>query len=135
MNLRAIANRLTSGVNPNVVAQAQICTGYDTAATGKRTPRYATPVPVIAQFQALSKKEIEHLDAIGVAGTETAAYVDMQLSSIDRPGQTGGDMLLLGTDAATPQSLRGTKWWVTAVLEGWATSGWCKVGLTRQMPS
>lgn len=135
MNLRGVANRATQRINPNITAQAKVCTGYTTAGTGKRTPSYADPVNIIVQIQALSKKEIEHLDALNISGTETAAYVDMQLTAVDRVKQSGGDLIVIGSAATIPPQLRGTTWLVTAVLEGWTVSGWCKVGLTRQMPA
>jgi hypothetical protein len=135
MQLRGIANRATSTVNPNVPASVLVSQGYTTAPTGKRTPSFAAPVAAVVQFQALTKKEVEHLDAINVAGTETAAFVNMQLSSPDRTTQSGGDVVTFGTGAGIPPQLQGTQWWVTAVFEAWVLGGWCKVGLTRQMPS
>jgi len=135
MNLRGIANRSTQRINPNLPAQAKASTGYTTGASGKRVPSYADPVNITVQIQALGKKEIEHLDALNISGTETAAYVDMQLSAVDRVTQSGGDLIVIGSATTIPVQLRNTTWIVTAVLEGWTVSGWCKVGLTRQMPS
>lgn len=135
MNLRNIANRSTQRINPNLPATVTKNLGYSTSASGHRTPTFGAPIAVIVQFQALTKKEVEHLDALNVAGTEMAAYVDMQLSSPDRTTSGGGDFITFGTTATIPIELRGTQWWVTFVLEGWTTAGWCKVGLTRQMPS
>lgn len=133
MNLRFAANRLTSRVNPNLPVQVQVCTGYSTAANGKRAPVYADPVAAKIQMQALTKKEIEHLDALNIAGTETACYADMQLSGIDRKTGSGGDLITFGSDTVIPADLRGTMWRVTATLEGWVTAGWSRAGLTRQM--
>lgn len=134
MNIRNIANRSTQRINPNLTATVTRGTGYTTSPSGHRTATTSAPIPVVIQFQALTKKEVDHIDALNVAGTEIAAYANMQLSSPDRTTGVGGDFISFGTDAAIPENLRGTQWWVTIVLEGWATSGWCKVGLTRQMP-
>lgn len=135
MNLRGIANRATTRINRNLPAEALICTGYGTAASGKRTATYAEPVEITAQVQALTKDEIRHLDAQNIAGTETAAYVNRQLSSIDRDTGSGGDVVLFGHQPTVPVELRGSAWVVTAVLEAWTTAGWSRVGLTRQMSS
>jgi hypothetical protein len=134
MNLRERANRATQRVNPNLSASILKSTGYTTALTGKRAPSYAPAAGAIVQFQALTKEDIKHLDALNVSGTQMSAYVNQQLSGPDRVKQIGGDMIQFGTDTTTPADLQGTQWYVTAVLEGWSASGWCKVGITRQMP-
>lgn len=134
MNVRDLANRAVQRVNPNVPASVQSCTGYTTADTGKRTPTYSAAVPAMVQVQALTKKEIEHLDALNVAGTEMAIYANVQLSSVDRVTQAGGDLVTFGTAAGIPLALQGTAWLVTSILEAWIGAGWCKAGLTRQMP-
>lgn len=135
MNLRGIANRATTRINRNLPAEALVFTGYRTADSGKRTALYADPVPITVQVQALTKDEIRHLDAQNIAGTETAAYVNRQLSSIDRDKGSGGDVVLFGNQPTVPVELRGSAWVVTAVLEAWTTAGWSRVGLTRQMSS
>jgi hypothetical protein len=124
MNLRAVANRLTSAINPNVAATVQVSTGYTTGASGKQVPNYAAPVAATVQMQALTKKEIEHLDSMNLSQTQVAIYADMQLTGVDRTKNSGGDLVTIGGDT----------WLVTAVLEGWTVAGWCKVAATRQMP-
>lgn len=134
MNLRLAANRLTSRINANLAVQVQRSTGYTTGASGARTPTYAAPVGATVQVQALSAKEIEHLDALNISNSTAALYANMQVAGIDRAAGTGGDLVTFGGDNATPDELRGTTWLVTAVLEGWAGAGWCKAAITRQMP-
>jgi hypothetical protein len=134
MNVRGLANAAVQRINPDVPASVQVCTGYATADTGKRSPTYAGAVDAMVQVQALTKKDIEHLDALNIAGTEMAIYADLQLSSIDRVTQTGGDVVGFGNGAGVPAQLQGTTWLVTSILEGWTVAGWCKAGLTRQMP-
>jgi hypothetical protein len=124
MNLRAIANRLTSAINPNVAATVQVSTGYTTGASGKQVPSYAAPVSAQVQMQALTKKEIEHLDSMNLSNAQVAFYANVQLTGVDRAKGSGGDLLTVGGDT----------WLVTAVLEGWTIAGWCKVAATRQMP-
>lgn len=123
MNLRQIANRQTSGVNPNLTVQLYSYGVFTTSPSGKTVASYAAPVPVVAQVQALTKKEIEHIDALNLSPCERAAYVNGQIKAFDRVEQTGGDFLYFEN-----------RWWkVMAILEGWTTAGWCKVALVGQI--
>jgi hypothetical protein len=123
MNLRGIANGVTSSVNPNVPLVVQISTGYTTAANGQRSPSYAAPVTVQGQVQALSNKEIQHLDALNIQDARNAIYVNGQLNGLVREENMGGDLI---TDPA------GNVWLVAIVLENWPD--WCKVAVVRQNP-
>lgn len=123
MNLRSIANLATRAVNPNVSATVQRSTGYTTGANGKQVPSYAAPSPVVIQAQALSKREIEHLDSMNLSNATRAVYANVLLTGVDRVKQSGGDLL----------TFDGAVWLVVAVLEDWSlTAGWCKVALSRQ---
>lgn len=123
MNLRNMANRLTSAVNPNLTVQHRAYQSYSTLASGKTAATYAAAVPLVAQVQALTKKEIEHIDNMNLSPCDRAAYVNGQLQAFDRVAQTGGDFLYFEN-----------RWWkVMAILEGWTTAGWCKAALTGQM--
>lgn len=123
INVRAIANAATSRVNPNIAATVEASTGYTTSASGKRAPTYAAPAPLTVQMQALSKKEVEHLDALNLSNATAAVYANQQLTGIDRVTQSGGDLL----------TISGQKWLVIAVLEGWTGAGWCKAAVARQL--
>lgn len=134
MNLRGIANRATRGINPNLAALHSRSDGYTTAPSGKREPLYHLPEVATVQVQALSKKEIEHLDALNLSNSTTAIYADRQLTGIDRATGSGGDRITFDDSATIPAGLRGTTWLITAVLEAWVSGGWCKAAATRQMP-
>ncbi|WP_374413283.1 hypothetical protein [Novosphingobium colocasiae] len=134
MNLRAIANRSTRRINGNLPAILQRSTGYTTDDDGRQVPAYADDEPISIQMQALTQKEVEHLDRLNISDGQASVFANTQLSSVDRPSQTGGDLLIFGTDAAIPESLRGTTWLVVAILEGWPGSGWCKAAVTSQVP-
>jgi hypothetical protein len=127
INLRASANRMTSAINPNMVVQWQAFAGYATGPDGKTAAAYTAPVALIAQVQALSKAEIEHIDALNLSPCERAIYCNGQLQAFDRAAQTGGDLLFF----------EGRQWLVMAILEGWTATagggGWCKAALTGQM--
>ncbi len=122
MNLRGVANRFTSAINPNTTVQRHAYSGYTRSPSGKVKAGYAAPVAVVAQVQALTKAEIQHIDNMNLSPCDRAAYVNGQLQAFDRIEQTGGDLL----------EFEGAFWMVTAVLEGWTTAGWMKVALTKQ---
>ena len=123
INVRGIANTATSTVNSNLTVGWRRYAGYVTGTAGKVTPSYAVAVPLVCQVQALSRKDVEHLDAMNLSRCERAVYAYGQLGAMDRAAQTGGDILVFEDG----------EWLVTAVLEGWTTAGWCKVALTRQV--
>lgn len=129
VNVRAIANRATSAINPNILASVRRCTGYLTTVGFHREPSYADPVDVVVQIQALTAKDLQHLDAMDIQGVECAAYSNVQLAAVDRKDQTGGDLVTF-TNPATGTS---DTWLVTAILENWATASWGRVGLTKQI--
>lgn len=124
MNLRGIANRATGAINPNVSATLRRSTGYSTATNGKQIPGYAADTPISVQMQALTKKEIDHLDGMNFSNVTTGIYADVQLTGTDRTTGSGGDLVTIGGDT----------WLVIAVLEGWTVAGWCKAAIARQMP-
>ena len=122
MNLRNIANRATSAINPNTVASWRAYLGYTTGSSGKTVASYADAADLTVQAQALTKKEIEHIDSMNLSPCDRAAYANGQLQAYDRVAQTGGDFLYFEN-----------RWWkVMAILEGWTTAGWCKVALVGQ---
>ena len=133
MNLRGLANNLTSNINPNIVATLRRSTGYTLSDSGRQVPSYAADEPITLQVQALTQKELQHLDRLNISNGQASVYANTQLSSVDRPSNSGGDIIVFGNDAKTPASLRGQTWLVVALLEGWVGSGWCKVAITSQM--
>ena len=125
MNLNALANRLTAGINPNVTATLRVSTGYTTDAAYRQVPSYADPVDITVQVQALTKKEIEHFDSMNFSNAVLSVYANRQLTGVDRTKGSGGDLLTIDAES----------WLVIAVLEGWTGAGWCKAALARQMPA
>lgn len=129
VNVRAVANRACSGVNPNVLASVRICTGYTLGAGYKSTASYADPVDRVVQVQALSKADVKHLDSLDISNAKVACYANMQLTPADRKKQSGGDLVTF-TD---PSDGSRNVWLVVAVLEGWTTVGWSRVALCKQI--
>lgn len=123
VNLRRIANRATSRINPNLSVDWRAYSGSTVAADGSRTPSYGAPVAIVAQVQALSKKDFEHLAALNISDCTRSVYADVQFQPVDRVSQKGGDLL----------EFEGAVWLVRAALEGWTTAGWSRVAVSKQM--
>lgn len=124
MNLRAIANRATSTVNPNVTATLRASDGYETSPAGKPVPMYRAPEQLTVQMQSLSKRDLQHLAEMNISDATRAVFANRQMTGVDRRDQSGGDLL----------DLPDGTFLVTAVLEDWTpTAGWCKVAVTRQL--
>lgn len=122
VNLRAIANRYTSAINPNLTVGWRRYSGYTTLPGGKTVPAWAASVPLVAQVQSLTKSDVKHLDAMNLSRCDRAAFCNVQIGVVDRVTQEGGDLLIFEDGV----------WLATAILQGWTTAGWCKVALTKQ---
>lgn len=133
IRLRTLANRLTTAINPNIPASLLVSTGYGTDPSGKQVPTYAPKETVCVQVQALTQKELQHLDKLNITNGQAGLFIDRQLNSADRSTGSGGDIIVFEDEWQTPEDLRDSTWLVVAVLEGWPGSGWCRAAITRQM--
>ena len=122
MDLRGLANGVTSTINPNETVTVLRSTGFTTGAGAKQVPSYAAPVSGPAQIQALDADDIKQLDGLNIQGTIRAIYLRGTLAGVVRPNQTGGDIV----------QISGQDWLVVKVLEGWPT--WTKAAIVLQMP-
>ena len=122
MDLRGLANGVTSTVNPNKTVTVRRSTGYTIGAGRKQVPGYADPVTGPAQIQALDANDIKQLDGLNIQGTVRAIYLRGVLAGVVRPDGTGGDIV----------QIAGQDWLVVKVLEGWPT--WTKAAIVLQMP-
>lgn len=127
MDLRGIANGVTTTVNPNQTVTVLRSTGFTTGAGAKQVPSYAAPVSGPAQIQALDADDIKQLDGLNIQGTIRAIYLRGTLAGVVRPNQTGGDLVTIAAPA--PVALRGT-WLVVKVLESWPD--WTKAAVVLQ---
>lgn len=123
VNVRAIANRSTSRINPNISIGYRRYAGYAVNPDGTTTPAYDPLMPIVGQAQSLGKKEVDHLSSLRISNCERMVYVNFQLQATDRVAQTGGDLLIF----------EGNVWQVEAILEGWTGVGWCRAALSKQM--
>lgn len=119
MNLRGIANSLTSNINPNVTGVFQVNTGFTTLPGGKRVPSFNS-VDVTVQLQELSSTDLRQVDSVNIQGILRSAYLNGNFNGVNRPEQKGGDILMIGTE----------KWLVVKVPELWAD--WCRVIINLQ---
>src|SRR5258708_39184526 len=88
MNLRAIANSVTSAINPNIGATLFISTGY-TITNFKQVPTYSKAA-VSAQGQPLSSGDIRQLDGLNIQGAQKAIYLNGSALAISRITKFGG---------------------------------------------
>jgi hypothetical protein len=125
VNIRAIANAATRGINPNVSAELWKNTGSTTSATGKRAPVYSK-LPIDVQVQALTSSDIQQIDGLNIEGVRRAIYCSTQIAAIIRILQKGGDLIVFPR-GTLPE---GTTWLAAHVLERYPT--WCKIAITLQ---
>lgn len=123
MNLHNIAAPAIGSVNPFVPAQISKSGGYTTTPDGSRVPAYAAPVTQRVQKQALSSKELEHMDGLNIQGVLCKAFVNGNWYGVNRVAGQGGDKFVIGSDT----------WLVVEVLEVWP--GWSSVALSLQESS
>ena len=121
MDLRGIANGVSSTVNPNKTVTVRRSTGYTIGAGRKQVPSYATPVEGPGQVQALDGKDLQQLDGLNIQGTIRAIYLRGALAGVIRPDGTGGDLV---------ETADGQTWLVVKVLESWPT--WTKAAIVLQ---
>lgn len=123
MDLRALANSVSSTVNPNEIVTLLSSVGYTLdPATARQIPRYGIPRRGPAQIQALDNSDLKQIDNLNIQGDIRAIYLRGVLAGVIRPDQTGGDIIKRGFPEET--------WLVTKVLESWPT--WTKAVIVRQ---
>lgn len=124
MNLHAIAGPIIAAINPMITATWQQSDGtYSTSASGKRTPNYTTVGNVQLQVQALTARDLTHLDGLNIQNVTRKVWVNSSLQGVNRTTQQGGDLLIFN----------GQTWLVTIVFETWDSDGpWSSAGLTLQ---
>jgi len=129
MNLHGIVSGVIGTVNPFVPVTLQQSTGYTTAPDGGRTPTYSAS-PLTVQVQALTAKEIQHLDGLNIQGVLRKAYLNGDWRGVYRATNQGGDLMQFAAVAGVPASLQGTTWKVVQVFETWPD--WCALAIQLQ---
>ena len=122
MDLRSLANVVSSTVNPNETVTVLRSDGYVIGAGAKQIPQYAAPVTGPAQVQALDGSDLKQIEGLNIQGVLRAIYLRGNLAGVIRPNQTGGDIVQRASGAET--------WLVVKVLETWPT--WTKAVIVLQ---
>ncbi len=123
MNLHGLASPAVGAVNPPVLATIQTSTGSTVATDGSVTPTFTTANGLV-NVQALSGKDIQHLNGLNVQGVTRKAYCYGTVNGIIRASGKGGDKITMPD---------GTIWKVGTVFETWPD--WSAVGLIQQAPA
>ena len=127
MNLHAIVGPVIAAVNPMVTASLYVSAGNTTSDDGTLVPSYLPVIPVQAQVQALTFRDIQQVNALNLQGTRRGIYLFGDVEGLVRPDNKGGDLIVLPD---------GSVWLVAITLEKWdegATGpNWCKVAATLQ---
>ena len=125
MNLRAIANSLTRGINPNnTTAILAKNDGYTVAAGGIKTPKYIESTIEI-QTQSIESKDLQHLNLTAQQGQYNFVYANGLISAQRRNLDKGEDLLKFKSYGENEVST----WKVTKVMESYPD--WVKVLVHR----
>ena len=115
MNLRALANSITSSINPNVNVVIKKYVSKVLSADGMPTITYQT-INAIAQMQPEPSYRLQHLQGFTQGGVYRAFYFNEDLKGVSAP--SGNDLIIVGSETFK----------VIEQQEGWyQTSGWTKV--------
>lgn len=84
----------------------------------------ATSLPVTAQVQALTFKDLHQVEGLNLSGTHVSMYLRGVVSGVSKADQKGGDLVIIaeGVNAGT--------WLVVSVAEQWPD--WVKVICAKQ---
>ena len=124
LDVFGIASGVLGEVNPLQDATLRRCTGSITEDDGSVTTTYEESAVQI-EVQATAGGDLQLLQNIDQQGDAHIVYMRGATHALNRPLQTGGDVLLF----------EGGDWLVTQVLEQWGGEDWCKLVVTRQIPA
>lgn len=115
MNLRGIANSITSSINPNITAIGRRYKGEVMGAGRKPIPEYYPDEQVNIQLQPLSWGDLKHVDGLNMQGIMKAIYINGDYYGANRTLEKGGDLFIVN----------GQEWLVVDPIELWPE--WSKV--------
>lgn len=123
LNLHSIVSPAIGAVNPLISATILQSSGFTNNPDGSRTPKYAAPVAMYIQVQALTSGELQRLDGLNLQGVMKAVYLSGRWHGAVRVGQQGGDLL----------KFQGQTWLAIQVLENWRS--WTRLAVVLQSGS
>ena len=125
INLRVMANSVTSVINPNIPAVLKRSIGYVTDDAGVRVNTFMEQ-NIVIQSQSMTSKELQLVESLGLQGYSRAVHINGNIEGLRRHVEQGADILTFKQhDDAEPMD-----WMVVQVMESWAN--WCRVLLCRQ---
>lgn len=124
INVRRMANSMTSMVNPNRDATLRVNIGFITDDAGNQKPSF-DEMPVKIQAQSLQSDESDHLGLVDRQGEFISAYAYGSISAIQRWLKRGESQLVFVPYGETEQ----VAWNVDKVLESYPT--WVRLLLVR----
>lgn len=124
INVRRMANSMTSMVNPNRDAVLRVNTGYITDDAGNQKPSF-DEMPVKIQAQSLQSDESDHLGLVDRQGEFISAYAYGSIAAIQRWLKRGESQLVFVPYGENEPVV----WNVDKVLESYPT--WVRLLLVR----
>jgi hypothetical protein len=124
MNLHGIAGPIIATVNPTLTALFSGSVGWTQKPDRSRVAAYSDPVPVPAQVQALTWKDLQQLDGLNLQGTKVGIYLYGMAAGAVRVNFKGGDLITI-----TDGNWAGV-YLTHVVLEQWPD--WVKIACTLQ---
>jgi len=129
INVHVAANNAIQVVNPDGLYTFYASTGNAINAAGKQVPSYAAGANVSMQIQAISARDLKHMEGLNIEGVVRSVHMYGNTQGVVRVTQKGGDLLYF------PEVPGGTLrvWKVVKVVETWPD--WCHVIVNMQTDS
>jgi hypothetical protein len=124
MNLHGIAGPMVGAVNPNIVVKFEASAGYTKDSAFRQVPSFAPSVDVLGQVQALTMKDLQHIEAMNIQQSTNSVYLYGTANGVVRVREEGGDRITV------PSGPSAGVYKVTSVLEQWPD--WVKVSVVLQ---
>lgn len=121
MNLRELANGLTSMINPNIEATIAISNGFRRNPDGTISPVYDYLYKIPIQLQPLDSDMIQQTENVNLQGIIKSVHVNNNYYAQLRKENKGGDKIIIGNDT----------WLVIKNIELWPD--WCRLMVKLQV--
>lgn len=121
--MHGLVSGAIGAVNPFITVIVKQSAGYTTGPDGTQIPAYAT-ASFSAQIQALTEKDLQHIDGLNLQGTLRKIYFYGQVAAVVRATKSGGALVIVSSGANA-----GT-WLTNQVVEQWPD--WCSIIVTLQ---
>src|SRR6267378_4184572 len=93
IDVHGAANAAIQAVNPDILGTFYASTGFVINAQKKQVPSYAAGVTAPLQVQAVSARELQHLENLNVQGVLRSVHMYGDTQGVVRVNQQGGDLL------------------------------------------